>query len=130
MSTLDLSTALTAGSSYFRITSRQHFTAHAPDHLRIVNGQGALPNDVGATYNGLRAPSSRCTKGGAIVVLFQDQSGNVRNITPQQIEFRLIQTSGAPFRNQGFDMLDFSAGEVRIPGATTYPFGAYANWTK
>src|SRR5262245_6772918 len=43
-----------------------------------------------AGYNGLRAPSTRATAPGNMVVLFDDQSGNLASITPYDVEFRLL----------------------------------------
>ena len=40
-------------------------------------------------YKGLRAPSSRSTTGGEMIVLFDDQSKNVE-LKPYAVEFRLV----------------------------------------
>jgi len=80
------------------------------------------------SYQGLIAPSARSTQGGRIVVLFQDQSGNVQTITPHSGELRLITAAGSPFTNHTTEVLDFTAGEVRITsgwrprGWTSYPW--------
>jgi hypothetical protein len=67
-------------------------------------------------HQGLRAPSCRIRGTGHMVVLFQDQSKNVQSITLHEVEFRLV-TAGdlpAPFTNHAADLLDFTAGEVRV----------------
>jgi RES domain-containing protein len=67
-------------------------------------------------YQGLRAPSSRIRETGHMIVLFEDQSKNVHTIIPHEVEFRLI-TAGdlpEPFTNHAVDLLDFTAGEVRV----------------
>jgi hypothetical protein len=81
-------------------------------------------------YKGLRAPSSRVRRGGNLIILFNDQSSYVQNIIPHEVEFRLITVHGAPFINHAQDLLDFTAGEVRMP--LTQPTGgaAYQNWQR
>ena len=88
-------------------------------------------------YQGLRAPSSRVRGSGHMVVLFQDQSKNVRGIIPHEVEFRLVTSSQppAPFTNHATDLLDFTAGEVRVvlnSGISgPHPaLSAYQNWTR
>jgi RES domain-containing protein len=88
-------------------------------------------NDIQALgYNGIKAPSSRSKQGGRLIVLFQDQSKNLKDITPFDADFRLIQRHppGGPFTNHATQMLDFFAGHVQISGTpsgkTTY--GAFA----
>lgn len=85
-------------------------------------------------YNGLRAPSTRAVHGGRMVVLFDDQSGNVASITPYAAEFRLLTRAGAPFVNHAVDELDYSAGEVRIsaPGLAPLPaaLASFAVWQR
>ena len=80
-------------------------------------------------YRGIRAPSSRSTQNGNTVVLFGDQSRNVRCITPFVVNFRLMSTANTHFVNHAVDLLDFTAGEVRIVGT---PSGAttYANFVR
>jgi RES domain-containing protein len=69
-------------------------------------------------YNGIRVPSSRTTNGGNIIVLFHDQSSNVLQIDPYEVEFQLIVKSNSrystSFANHGNDILDFTSGNVRI----------------
>jgi hypothetical protein len=81
-------------------------------------------------YKGLRAPSSRARRGGNLIILFDDQSSHVHSILPYAVEFWLIAVHGAPFINHAQDLLDFTAGEVRMPW--TQPAGAltYQNWKK
>ncbi len=88
-------------------------------------------------YQGLRAPSSRVRGSGHMVVLFHDQSKNVHNIIPHEIEFRLITATvpSSPFTNHASDLLDFNAGEVRVrltPGThSPHPeLAAYQGWTR
>ena len=70
-------------------------------------------------YSGIRAPSSRSTLGGNMVVLFSDQSKNVQSITPFALECRLMTPppGSVPFVSHATDMLDYSSGEARILGA-------------
>jgi hypothetical protein len=88
-------------------------------------------------YRGLRAPSSRVRGSGHMVVLFQDLSKNVRGIIPHEVEFRLIASSQppAPFTNHATDLLDFTAGEVRVvlnagAGGSHSALRAYQNWAR
>jgi hypothetical protein len=88
-------------------------------------------------YQGLRAPSSRVRGSGHMIVLFQDQSKNVQSITPYEIEFRLITSADPPepFTNHAVDLLDFTAGEVRVvltpgPQGPHSALAAYQDWTR
>jgi hypothetical protein len=88
-------------------------------------------------YNGLRAPSSRVCGSGQMIVLFHDQTANVQRITPFEVELRLITSDSpaAPFRNHATEILDFTAGEVRIrpssSGVAMSPLLApYAGWVR
>jgi hypothetical protein len=69
-----------------------------------------------------------------MVVLFDDQSGNVASITPYDVEFRLLTPAGVPFASHATDRLDYLVGEVRVlpPGPAALPpaLGAYAGWTR
>jgi len=65
-------------------------------------------------YKGLRAPSSRSTTDGHMMVLFESQVENVLTIVPHDVEVRLICEDGKTFRNPNYDRLDYRAGEVRI----------------
>lgn len=96
------------------------------EHLKIKRA------DIqSSSYNGLVVPSSRTTKSGNMVVLFQDQSGNVQKITPYDVEFRLIRKDGMPFSNHGSEILDFTSGEVRVVSAVPPSGGSfYLNWQK
>jgi len=84
-------------------------------------------------YRGLRAPSTRATAPGNMVVLFDDQSGNVASITPYDVEFRLLTPAAAAFASHVTDQLDYLTGEVRVlpTGATPLPpaLTAYAAWS-
>jgi hypothetical protein len=83
-----------------------------------------------AGYHGIRAPSSRSTRGGEIVVLFDDQSNNV-DIVPFTIDCRLITAPPtAVFANHLTQILDFTAAEVRFVGAMPPGLAGYAGWTK
>jgi RES domain-containing protein len=87
----------------------------------------------GNGYNGLRAPSSRVRPIGNMVVLFDDQSGNVHTITPYEVEFRLITSDNPPvaFANHAVQLLDFTAGDVRLypPAAPASPHAGLATYT-
>jgi hypothetical protein len=71
-----------------------------------------------------------------MVVLFQDQSKNVQTITPFMVEFRLITSTDppAPFSNHAVDLLDFTAGEIRvihIAGACPHPvLDGFQDWIR
>ena len=84
-------------------------------------------------YRGLRAPSTRVTAPGNMVVLFDDQSGNVATITPYDFEFRLLTPAGSAFASHATDQLNYLAGEVRVltTGAVPLPpaLSAYAAWS-
>jgi hypothetical protein len=82
--------------------------------------------------NGLRAPSTWAPAPGHVVVLFDDQSGNVASITPYDVEFRLLTPARARFTSHATDPLDYLVGEVRVlstgvvPGSTALRgFGAW-----
>jgi hypothetical protein len=81
-------------------------------------------------YRGIRAPSSRSTAGGEMVVLFDDQSKNV-DLQPYTAEFRLVTPSpAAPFANHMTELLDFTAGEMQFVGPGPPGVAGYANWTR
>jgi hypothetical protein len=229
-----LAITIASGTSFFRITSPAFHTGIPSDHLKVVNGQGAVKNQTGARYNypgartvyltedletcfaermfyfhrevlrgidslgypapippfqrnyilweiqlnyavtdvfdmgipgapsyfnifpslmvnpsqdynhlkqrradiesngykGLRAPSSRARRGGNLIVLFDDQSSHVQSIIPYDVEFRLITAVGTPFINHAQDLLDFSAGEVRMLWSPPVAGTMYHNWQK
>jgi len=81
-------------------------------------------------YKGLRAPSSRARRGGNLIILFDDQSSHVQSIIPYEVEFRLITVQGGPFINHAQDLLDFTAGEVRMPWIQPAGGSAYQNWQR
>jgi hypothetical protein len=98
------------------------------DYHHLKDARAAIEHNG---YHGLRAPSSRVQGGGNMVVLFQDQSGNLRSITPYSVEFRLV-TAGphpGPLSNHVTEVLDFTAGEVNLTGS---PQGirTYAGWRR
>lgn len=96
------------------------------DYNHLKDARAAIEHNG---YMGLRAPSSRCKGGGNMVVLFNDQSGNVQCITPYIVSFRLV-TAGlhaGPFTNHATEVLDFTAGEVKLTG-TPLGIATYANW--
>jgi len=112
--------------SYFGVFP---FLAHNPsqDYYHLKDRRV----DIQASgYKGLRAPSARSKTGGSMIVLFDDQSKNVKTIKPYEMEFRLICDSGSPFCDHTKDMLDFSAaGEVRATGPNI-PTGFSSAWKK
>lgn len=83
------------------------------DYHHLKDRRAAIENNG---YLGLRAPSSRVRGIGNMVVCFGDQSKNIKNITPFEVEFRLVTTGPPvkPFVNHAVDLLDFMAGEVRL----------------
>ena len=100
------------------------------DYAHLKDGRAAIQ---AAGYRGLRAPSTRATSPGNMVVLFDDQSGNVASITPYEAEFRLLTPARTPFLSQATDQLDYLGGEVRVlaPGPAPLPaalsgFGAWS----
>jgi RES domain-containing protein len=105
-----------------------HDYEHLKDRRAAIQSQG---------YQGLRALSSRVRGTGHMVVLFHDQSKNVQSITPYEVEFRLITSAHppSPFTNHASDLLDFTAGEVRVvpaPGPQgPHPvLAGYSDWTR
>jgi hypothetical protein len=103
------------------VNPSQHY-----NHLK--DGRAAIEHNG---YSGLRPPSSRVKGGGNMVVLFNDQSRNLRSITPYPVELRLVTVGppALPFTNHATEVLDFTAGEVRLTGA---PLGitTYASWKR
>jgi hypothetical protein len=104
------------------------------DYQHLKDRRAAIES---SGYRGLRAPSSRDRGSGHMVVLFQDQRRNIQSIPPYDVEFRLITSTDppAPFTNHAADLLDFTAGEVRVilrPGHHgPHPvLAAYQNWTR
>jgi hypothetical protein len=79
-------------------------------------------------YLGLIVGSSRAINRGNLVVLFEDQSSNVQDIIPYEVEFRLIDENGDPFYNHATQVLDFTAGEVRFTGTVAPDGEAYKTW--
>jgi hypothetical protein len=84
-------------------------------------------------YRGLRAPSTRATPRGNMVVLFDDQSANVASITPYDVEFRLLTPTSTPFTSHATDQLDYLVGEVRVlppgPAPLSPMLSGYAAWS-
>src|SRR5205814_1021581 len=83
-------------------------------------------------YQGIKAPSSRSTAGGQMIVLFEDQSRNVASIQDYEADFALLTNAGplTPFTNHATEVLAFTAGAVR---SATLPPGVaatYQNWTR
>ncbi len=66
-----------------------------------------------------------------MVVLFDDQSGNVASITPYQVEFRLVTPAGMPFVTHATDQLDYLSGEIRLvaPGPLPAALSGFAGWS-
>jgi len=99
-------------------------TSPSQDYEHLKNRRAAIQHEG---YEGLLASSSRSTNSGNLVVLFNDQSRNIKSIEPFEVQFRLINTTGSLFANHATELLDFGRGEVRLIG---HPSGACANWTK
>jgi RES domain-containing protein len=98
------------------------------DYSHLKDGRAAIEHNG---YCGLRAPSSRIKGRGNMVVLFNDQSRNVQSITPYGVEFRLV-TAGPPalpFANQATEVLDFTAGDVKLTG-TPLGIATYVDWLR
>jgi RES domain len=72
-------------------------------------------------YKGLRAKSSRSTKDGYMIVLFEDVSGNVAKITPYGLRFHLIKPTDASFSNPAMDELDYTRGAVSLTDTSVVP---------
>jgi hypothetical protein len=93
---------------------------HLKDRRALIENSG---------YNGIRAPSSRSTVGGEIIVLFDDQSKNV-DLEPYTVEFHLVtRPPVTAFGNHLTELLDFTAGEVRFVGGKPPGVVGYGNWT-
>jgi hypothetical protein len=81
------------------------------DYLHLKDRRAAIQS---AGYLGLRAPSARAAIPGNLVVLFDDQSGNMASMTPYEVEFRMVTPAGVPFASHAADQLDYLAGEIRV----------------
>lgn len=93
---------------------------HLKDRRAFIESMG---------YNGIRAPSSRSTIGGEIIVLFDDQSKNVE-LAPYTVEFRLVtRPPVTPLGNHLTELLDFSVGEVRFAGSRPRGIAGYTGWS-
>jgi hypothetical protein len=125
---LSLANALAAGVFPSLLLNPSQDYRHLKDRRAAIQAAG---------YNGLRAPSTRVVGGGNMVVLFNDQSGNVQTIEPYEVEFRLITPARlptVPFASHATDLLDYLAGEVRVvapppPGALPATLSPFAAWT-
>jgi hypothetical protein len=98
------------------------------DYNHLKDGRAAIEHNG---YRGLRAPSSRVKGAGNLIVLFDDQSRNVQSIAPYTVEFRLV-TAGSPalpFTNHATEVLDFTAGEVKLTG-TPLGIRTYTDWRR
>jgi hypothetical protein len=94
------------------------------DHLK--DKRAAIQHEG---YKGIRVGSSRVNGTGNLIILFQDQSSNVQQITPYEIDCRLVNINGTPFYNHATEILDFTAGEVTLTGSPMPAGGAvYSNW--
>jgi hypothetical protein len=109
-------------------------TNPSQDYLHLKDRRAFLQHNG---YGGVRAASSRVTGPGNMVVLFRDQSGNLRRITPYDVDFRLVTAGSVPtaFFNHATEVLDFTAGEVKVlppaSGARLPPaLGHYVNWRR
>lgn len=92
---------------------------HLKDRRAFIESNG---------YKGIRAPSSRSTGGGEMIVLFDDQSKNV-DLTPYTVECRLVTVPpAAPFGNHLTELIDFTVGEVRFVGPGPPGVAGYVNW--
>jgi hypothetical protein len=81
-------------------------------------------------YSGIKAPSSRSTAGGEMIVLVDDQSKNV-DLQPYTAEFRLVTAPSAiAFANHMTEVLDFTAGEVQFVGPAPPGVAGYTTWTR
>src|SRR6185312_900768 len=104
------------------------------DYFHLKERRAFLQN---SGYKGLRAPSSRVVGPGHMVVLFDDQSATLARVVPYVVEFRLL-TAGmppGPFINHATQVLDFTAGEVRIiprsrRAGLSLALGTYSSWTR
>lgn len=79
-------------------------------------------------YHGIIVGSSRATNGGSMVVLFDDQSANVKDIAYYPIDFRLIDINGIPFIDHATQVLDFTAGAVRFSGTAPTSGTVFTSW--
>lgn len=120
VATVSESTAGTFSVFPLMLTSPSRDYEHLKDRRAFLQNQG---------YNGLLAPSSRDPAKGNVVVIFGDQSKNVKSIVPYTVDLRLIQPNGRPFYDPRSQLLHFSSGQVRIRG-TTLPRWAktYSKW--
>jgi RES domain-containing protein len=125
---LDVANASAVGVIPSLMTNPSQDYGHLKDRRAFLQHSG---------YKGLRAPSSRVTSPGNMVVLFNDQSGNLARIIPHEVEFRLV-TAGmphGPFVNHATQVLDFTAGEVRMNPPSSgarlpSALKAYSSWSR
>jgi hypothetical protein len=104
------------------------------DYHHLKDRRAAIEH---AGYRGLRAPSTRDTGTGSMIVLFDDQSKNLQSITPYEVEFQLIKPGHPPtirFLSHATDQLDFLVGEIRViapPSPSVLPpaLAPYSGWT-
>jgi hypothetical protein len=96
------------------------------EHLKEKRG------DIqGGGYKGIRVRSSRSTKNGNTVVLFENQSSNVDSVTPYEVDFRLITPKNKPLTNHANEFIDFSAGQIKFTRRIPAKAGKhFSEWEK
>jgi RES domain-containing protein len=117
-------TAATAG--YFGVFPAM-MNNPSQDYLHLKEKRAIIQTN---NYNGIWAPSSRSRQGGRILALFHDQSANVAQINPVEVELRLVQPHGGAFNNHASQALDFEACEVRATHPLPQWAQAFGNWKR
>jgi RES domain-containing protein len=117
-----LTTTAPAGRTYYRMTSPDSSPRRPSHYRRVVNGEGAIMNRLGARYN---HPGARA------VYLAEDP---LTCLAEKMYYFHRDFLSD-PFTNHATDLLDFAAGEIRVipgpnPPSLNPSLDAYRAWTR
>jgi hypothetical protein len=111
------------GASSSRLVYRAFISSPYHDYWHLCQRRAEIE---AAGYEGIRVTSARDSSGGNIIVLFNDQSGNVSTITPYELDFRLLTPLGTPFRDIINHELDFGRADVSMLSSSA----ALPTWAK
>lgn len=103
------------GASSSRFVYRAFISSPYHDYWHLCQRRAEIE---AAGYEGIYVTSARDPTGGNIIVLFNDQSGNVSSITPYELELQLLTSVGTLFNDAINHDLDFGRAHVSITSST------------